>query len=477
MQLHKTEILLPKWGRSRQRGTTLLEAALTAALAGTLIALGHSLLLEATERNRDEADGRAFGLVTMATQRYVSAQWDSLLEGLAGLPPGPAARVVDLSQGVAGKALDPVLLSRPNSHGKIYRLLLRAVGSTGTKTLNVSEIDTDSDGKVDSHLRDGDIRNGELELESILVTTGGRSFSRQSAGQAVDASGLAAVGSVFRSGLAHGPHGTWQMDITPFKDLAGYPSVGHLVSLVSLAGYGVLGQQADPESGTASGSHPLERCENLTGQALTDCAASNEIYSEVVFAQYSDGSKPAKSAGFMQGLRRLEMARPRDTDADGVEDLFAAIANLSELACGKTASGGQAAGRFLVTCDKVDFSGAIVAAGSVTGERFLARAIGDQDLTEGIYDARIVSMSPPPRIAKPDCTAPATPQVFASPVAFVSPGGIPLVGIAALADQGEDEWSIRMIASVAADTDGDGLSDEIALASANDHALVLTRCS
>ena len=443
----------------RERGASLLEAALATALAGSLLALGHALLSAASERQRDEATGRAFALVAGAAQRYVAEHYAVLRDGLAALPAGPALRQIDPADLTKTGQFNAVLVSRPNSYGQAYRLLVRGVDVTGGKTLTDKQIDSDSDGKVDEHLRDDMIDNGELALEAILVSSGGQALSRVSGGRAVDAARNVGVGFVIAQGTAHGAHGAWQMDLTPYSSLDGYPGAGHMAALVALPGYGVLDRNGDAAANHLS--YPLERCVGVEGDQLADCAGSNEIHATVAFA--------ASGEGAMDGLRSLTMADPED-------DAFSLISELSELACGGGAAAGQAAKRLLVTCDEIVVSGDIDAEGTITGERFFADALAGQDLTQGIYGARIVAMLPPPTITRPACQSPAKPEIFAAPVSFVSPGGVPLVGVAALATAGEDDWSVKMIASIAADTDNDGKSDEVALSSMNDFALVLTRC-
>ena len=148
-------------------------------------------------------------------------------------------------------------------------------------------------------------------------------------------------------------------------------------------------------------------------------------------------------------------------------------------------AGNAEVGADLTVCGDLEIEGginagsAIEAEGGVSALRFVAGAIGDEDLTKGVYFADVVAMGQGSEIAKPVCEDEnVEPQVYAVPAAFGSPNGVPLVGVRAYAAESGDgsKWLVHMKAIIDKDGDSDGLADIVELNSADDYALVLTKC-
>ena len=492
-----------------ERGATLLEAALSIALLGSLAVFVNAIVSEEAARQRDKSMGRDLRLMTQFARQYIQAEYSRLQGELASLQTSDAIMEIPMQTLADRGHLPPSFLQAGqhlNSENQSFAILVRGVSRLDTAnpqtTLTVAAIDADDDDAVDPLLVDGQAGNDELDLEALLVTSGGDPLPGQHGNPAAAAAGLAVAGYVQTRGTASGPFGSWSLDISPFETLSSYPEAGRFVSLLALSGFGVLDfQSADSTQtgGAEEAGHPFERCPGLAGTALSACAADNDIYTDVRFQPAdTDGDGSADDFGDISGVYSISMAAPADTDSDGTADLFPELTGLLRLACGKAGSATASAGTVLVDCADVrftgdavmdgnltvsgdaDFAGDLAAAGTVAADRFIAAAIGDQDLTEGIYQGQIVAMNGSREIDKPVCLdAGSQATVLVAPAAFASPDGSPIVGLKALAEtvKGKDKWAVRMQAALDRDSDGDGLADVIDLKSSSDHTLALTKCS
>ena len=467
-----------------ERGATLLEAALSVVMFGSLLALANAIIASETARHRNIALGLDLGFMTESAQAFIAGEYETIKLGLAGLPQGEAAQAIPLQRLVSSGYLPNSFLDageHANSYGQAYRILVRGVnradGNFPKATLAVSDIDSDSDGSVDGHLINGNALDGELDLESVLVSTGGRQIPPQHGNPAVVAAKTATVGFIQESNIARGPYGNWEMDIQDYAGLPGYPAIGRFVSLLSLSGHGVLGVGGNrTASGSGYSGHPFERCAGLSGALLSECAENNAVYTEIAFD--SSSSNP-NGYGKIDNVFTMEMGGEIDEDSDGTPEFHSAILDVSEISCPGGTSGTLASGTLLIDCPTGKFSGSLDVGASVSASRFLARSIGGQDLTKGVYTARVVSMQPETAIAKPVCSDPGSnPEIFAVPAAYASPQGIPLVGVSAFAVVNPDgDWNVRLEAAIDADEDLDGRADVVRLTSSDDYALVLTKCS
>lgn len=272
------------------------------------------------------------------------------------------------------------------------------------------------------------------------------------------------------------------------------------MSLLALSGFGVLDFRTggNPIDKKESGN-PFDRCPNFSGDNLTECVSSNDIFTEAVFRSVdSDGDGVADSFGSIKGVHQISMGQPADTDNDGNDDVLPEIINVLRLVCDQSRSATASVGTLLMDCAHIKFSGSLEvsgsvninndlslardldAAGEISGERYIANAIGDQDLTKGVFSGQIVAMNSRRLIAKPTCSdADSTALILVAPASYQSPDGSPIVGMKALATSSRDrnQWQIQIQAALDRDNDNDGQADVVNLHSNQDYALVLTKCS
>lgn len=498
-----------------ERGSTLLEAAFAITLFGSLIALANMLISAEAERQRSIALGQDLRITASGVRSYVSGEFDALESRLARLGSTEAAFSVSMQEVADAGFLPQEFVrngERRNLSDQRYRLMFRGVDrSDQTRpraTLVVADIDADGDGLVDLALADGDVSNGELDLEAILVTEGGRPVPPQQGNPAAAAAESPAAGYIQEAGTARGPYGSWEHDISGYSSLADYPAAERFAYLIALSGFGVL-EDGEFRIGNADG-FPFERCIGTSGTRLDDCAASNEVHTELAFGSPASPAAIANGLNTVSNVYSIEMGPPVDADNNGSTDLHSIISGLAELKCTAGVPSAFAAGTLIVDCPAAAFSGRlrvgaglevagdaelgsdadiggsldvagdVAATGAVRARRFLADALGGQDLTEGVYFANAVSMGGARTIAKPVCSDPgSSPQVFAAPAAYTSPDGSPIVGVRAHASDsgGGSGWTIGMNALIDRDSDNDGNADLVPLSASDDYALVLTRCS
>ena len=330
---------------------------------------------------------------------------------------------------------------------------------------------------------DGIVSNGELDLEVILATSGGESVPARNGNPAIVASGIPFAGFVQEAGIARGPYGNWEMDISAYSALDGYPDAGRFASLIALPEYGVL--EFAGNDGRAVGN-PLDRCPGASGLRLDDCADDEDMHADIVFSSpFGVRSPGPRDGAAIRNLYGLAMGPPVDSDGDGAPDVFAAMSGAAGFGCGQAMPSGLSAGRLIIDCPETELTGSVAvgselsATGSVTASGFIADSIGGQDLVKGIHSAHLVALDRAPEIDKPECGAGAgTPAIYALPVSFVSPDGNPLVGVQVFAEDlpGSGKWTVRMKAALHRDENGDGISDVVALESPGDMVLALTKC-
>ena len=497
-----------------ERGATLLEAAFVVTLFGSLLVFANMLLSEELERRRSISLGLDLRLTASAAQSYAALNYEALIERFPGLGDGEAMYSVGMQELASSGFLPDEFIENGehrNSFGQRYRLLLRGVNRSDAgnpkSTMAVVDIDADADGNVDPALRDGNPSNGELDLEAILVTSGGDPVVPTSGNPAIIASEMASSGYIQETGIARGPYGSWQLDISPYSSLEDYPAKERFAFLVALSGAGVLKDGQFALSGAAG--HPLERCIGASRDRLAECAMTNEVHGEIAFGGPADAALVSKGLNTISNVYSIEMGQPVDSSKNGSIDLHSVISGLAELGCGAGASNSFISGTLIIDCADVRFTGnaevsadlsvggdaqiggdldidggidvgtAIEAEGAVSALRFIAGAIGDEDLTKGVHFADVVSMEQGVEIAKPVCEDDGVePQVYAVPAAFGSPDGVPLVGLRAYAVESSDKsaWRVQMKAIVDRDGDSDGMADVVELNSADDYALVFTKC-
>ena len=476
-----------------EQGATLLETVMSLAMFGALFGLANSFLQHESQRQQAIVLGRELGFMTGIMQDYVSINYDGLrdrlhADGVDGLL---AVSMVEIA---STGYLPSNMADARNSFDQQYHLLLRGVDRSDRHnpqtTLDNNAMDSDMDGMLDDRLTDNDPVNGEMDLEAILVTTGGTQVGALLGSPAVVSAEMFSAGFIEEGSTARGPYGVWELDVSPFVKMTNAPSQGHFVSIVAASGLNVIDNASD-RTGDGEPSTMLDRCPGATAALLASCLRDNEIYTGIVLNSFdADDDGNLDTFGSIMGVYNLEMGSPVDADNDGSADTYSAITRLSELSCNDGMPGSRTAQSLLVNCPDVAFTGSGVfgsdvsvsgdvnVTGAVDADRFRAAVIGNQDLTKGVYNVSILPMDPTPSVTKPSCLdSTSQPRIYAAPVSFISQAGDPILGIRARAVDNSTHWSVHMEASVDRDNDSDGIADVIVLDSTNDHALVLTRCS
>lgn len=450
-----------------ERGATLFEAALAIAILGSLLVFINAMIMEETTRQRDQSLGRDLQLMTKFAQQYLKSEYSDLQNQLASLSTTDAIMEISMQTLVDAGYLPASFVQNGehlNSAGQSFVILVRAVSRLDSgnpqRTLTVAEIDVNNDDQVDTDLVDGESANDELDIESLLVTASGNPLLPQHGNPAVVATDLPTAGYVQTAGVANGPFGNWSLDISPYAALDSYPKAGRFVSLLALSGFGVLDfWHSEPNDGShAFPGNLFERCPGFSGRALAECMTNNDVYTDLRF-------------------------RSIDTDDDGADDLFPKISGLLKITCAHSSNELAVAGTLVVDCDDVRLNGNATidgdldVSGEVFAQRFIASAIGDQDLTKGIYQGQIIAMDGRREINKPDCQdGDSEAMILIAPVAFSSPDGSPIVGLKGFAEDNTDKWKITLQAALDRDSNVDGQADVVELVSSDDYALALTKC-
>ena len=483
--------------RTLESGLTLFEASLALALFGMFIGLVNIIVAANDDRRKAISLGKETAFITKAVQRYVGFEYDQLRDDLFSSSTNSLLMSKEMSQiQTAGFLPSSVLTGRTfrNSNGNKYTLFLRGVNSVDTTspqaTLSLADVDTDNDGSVDNDLLDGNMTNGEYELEAILVTSEGKAVEPQTGSPAVVDSQLFSAGYLQGNNTARGPFGVWEMDISPYQDLSAYPQEKQFVSLIALSRNGVFGHPDKARAIETASNTYLDRCLSTLGSVLADCKTSNEIYTEVVFNSFDkDNDGLDDTFGSVRNLYRLEMGSPVDSDGDNIPDIFSFIKNLHGIGC-QSNNPNTTTDKLTLDCPKVVISGhaqvandltvgnQLTVTGNTQSQRFIAGAINNQDLTKGVYFTSLVKMDGDTTIAKPVCNDPGSnPQIFVTPAAFAISTGHSIVGIRGLATDQTNSWEVGLKAIISQDSDNDGKSDVIDLNSASDYVQVLTKCS
>ncbi len=478
-----------------ESGASLLETVLTLAMFGALFGLTNAILSQESQRQQSVILGRELGFMTDVMQDYVALNYGRLQTKLF-TDSIDGALVLTLADLAAEGFLPGHLATARNSADQAYHLLVRGVNRTDARTpqvtLGPADLDQDMDSQIDPAFLDQDVTNGELDLEAILVTSGGVPIAPTIGSPAVLAAERFATGYLDGT-TARGPYGVWELDVEPYAALDPAPEAGHFVAIVAASGLhlGSRGAGPMPSGGGDGDSTSLDRCPDARGGALARCLADNEIRTSIVFnGGDENGDGTPDVFGRLANVYTIDMGRPVDADDDGHADTFSVITGLAELACADGDGTGLGDNRLAITCPEVRFAGQASFGGAVTmsGDldvtgavdawRFRAGALGNRDLTKGLLFADIVTMNAATRIDKPVCRDQGSrPQIYAAPVAYLVPSGEPILGLRAVAVDHTTHWSVTMTASIDRDTDRDGLADVITLDSDSDHVLVLTRCS
>ncbi|MBW3243614.1 hypothetical protein KUV57_13150 [Epibacterium sp. DP7N7-1] len=455
----------------RQRGAMLLEAALAISVLLALVAYVAQTNGEEAEKQKRVMLASEHDVIITASRNFVQQSYHDIILDLfnAADSSGQGELVYSIDDIIAAGYL-------PSSYsggilnaiyGKNYALLARAVnrddGGEPQVTMTYSDMDPLGLGGVDNDLVDGDPGNGEMEIESILVSYGGSDIPRGAGGDIVGRLESAFGGFVTEANTAHGAYANFEMNISGFDSMAEYPGTGNFASVVSLSSYGVLGS----DGGMAQVVDPFRRCDgvNIASDEYSECINSNEVYTDLIM-------------------------RPFDSDNDGTIDVLPALRNVTMLDCSDTSNTGTISeftidcattrmtgdfvslgdnaeiGNMKIEADGIDFAGQDVLTrqninGSdeniLNGDRLtMASVNGGQDMSEAVTNTSVVAARS--TIEKPTCPAttidgvtPMEPRVYLSPAAYSDPRGRPVVGVRAFAEDLGTEWRARLLIFVSQD--------------------------
>ena len=483
--------------KHQEKGLTLFEASLSLALFGMFISLVNIMVSSNDQRQKAISLGKETAFITRSVQKYVGFEYDRLRDDLVASSSNQLLMSIGMDTiNEAGYLPHAVLEGGTfrNSFGNRFTLFLRGVNGNDVTspqaTLSIADVDPDNDGRVEEHLLDGVIANGEYELEAILVSSEGKEVEPHMGSPAVVASKLFSAGYVQDKNTARGPYGVWEMDISSYRDLTHYPGEKQFVSLIALSGNGVFGYPDTDDDKEVETNTYLDRCINTLGSVRAVCESNNELFTEVVFNSFDrDGDGFNDSFGSIRNLYQLEMGSPVDSDGDNIPDIFSVINNLHGIGC-RSNNPNTTIDELTLDCPEVKLTGdakierdlivgnQLTVEGDTRSQRFLAGALNDQDLTKGIYHAELIRMDGDTTIAKPACLDTGSePQIFVTPAAFAIGSGHSLVGIRGLASEEINSWEVGLKAIISHDGDEDGKSDVIDLVSASDYVQVLTKCS
>ncbi|MCA3446242.1 MAG: hypothetical protein INF93_05905 [Rhodobacter sp.] len=341
----------------RKRGTTLIEMVLYLTLVSVVMTFSLGLLREEQVRRERTALAAELRQVTSASQAYVAANYESLLNTLlTGTPANdpmiavrPISDVVSagfLPQGFAGTSNPKSFVNTLN-----YSLVMRAVrrNDPGDTDLPIEERFPDTIDKNNTiavpgppeafipALIDRDPGNDEIDLEVLLVTTSADPCVIVPAVQGPRIASQAetmAAGYVTGPGAgkpttcpasvtndpawdgtftATGPFGAWTLPLEPYKDLkiGTQPAVqaGRLASLIALQKRPALSEGA----AIAGAGDSAFRCADVTPNTPQHlaCRQSELMYSGITFQAWdSDGNgSPDKRPG-LENVHSISLAAP-----------------------------------------------------------------------------------------------------------------------------------------------------------------------
>jgi len=479
-----------------ENGTTLLESMMVLALFGAFMIMVSQIITLEQEKQLATSIGKETAFITQAIQRYVGTEYDTLRSDLFTGATSNLIQAISISEIAKKGYVSSALLKEgkfTNALNQEYTLLMRGVNANDTAnpqaTLTKSDIDTDLDGHIEASFTDGIQTNGEFELEAILITSNGDVLEPHIAGKAIVGAGVYSVGYMELDGIATGQYGTWKLNTAPFATMDGYDSTQSLVSLIALARSGVFGHPKQNKE-SDEGDVYFDRCEGQIGSVLSSCEANNQLFTEVVFNSFDeDMNGVADFFGSIDNLYSLNMGASVDTDGDSIPDRYGMVRNLKGISCDDTPPAYSRA-TLNINCDTVSFSddvtiskdltvkGNLTTDTSIRSKRFIADALGGQDLTKGIYYANVVNMSQNNSVPKPDCRdRNSEPQIFVTTSSYEIPGGYPIVSVRGIVNNHSTRWTVSMEATIDRDRDKDGYSDVIPLTTSKDRLQVLTRCS
>ena len=384
----------------RRRGTTLIEMVLYISLVSLVMTFSIGLLREEQVRRERTAFAAELRQVTSASQAFVAANYDALLNNLLTTTAtnDPMIAVLPIAQVVAAGFLPQGFAGTSNAKSFVgtldYSLVMRAVlrNDAGDTTLPVADRFPDTVDKTAAVFVPGppdvfrpalinrDPADDEIDLEVLLVTTGpdpcvivpavqGQRIASQAetvaAGYITGPGGGLPVGcpapvmndpawtGPFR---ATGPFAAWSLPLQPYigLQLGGQPAVqaGRLASLIALQDRPALSEGA----ALVGAGDSAFRCADVTPNTPQHlaCRQSGLMFSGITFAAWdSDGNGSLDQRPGLADVHSISLAAP-------VAGSGAQIRNVLSLACGAGAATASAANEINVDCPSTKLQGLVV---------------------------------------------------------------------------------------------------------------------
>lgn len=396
----------------RKRGTTLIEMVLYISIVSVVMTFSIGLLREEQVRREQTAFAAELRQVTSASQAYVAANYDGILNTLLTttatndpmIAVRPIADVVAagfLPQGFAGT-------SNPKSFVDTldYSLVMRAVrrNDAGDLALPVADRFPDTVLKTGTvfvpgppevfrpELINRDPADDEIDLEVLLVNTGddpcvivpavqGSRIASQA--ETVAAGYITGPGGGLPGGCpatvmndpawngpfrATGPFAAWSLPLQPYIGLqiGGQPAVqaGRFASLIALQDRPALSESA----ALVGAGDSAFRCADVTPNTPQHlaCRQSALMYSGITFAAWdSDGNGSPDQRPGLENVHSISLAAP-------VAGSGAQIRNVLSLACGAGATTVGTPDEVNVDCPTTKLQGLVVSEDAeVTGDLIL----------------------------------------------------------------------------------------------------------
>ncbi|MCR9149624.1 MAG: hypothetical protein NXH83_05585 [Rhodobacteraceae bacterium] len=398
--------------RAARRGVTLVEAILYLSVSFSVITFTAQTLVRERDRQEETLVAGDLRQHLASAQGYVAARYDRILGALYdGTSAGdPLALNLGLNDVVASGYLPSVYANNEGALQKVYgqeftvlaRAVLRsaalaAAPGAPAPTANRNDVEQAGGGAIRADLTDRvfDLsdpanENDEIDLEVLLVTTGGQPASTTRGNRIVASARMPSAGFIRpidaenpNDGIeAVGPYGAWTLNVTPFQEagLLGESGAGYFGSLVALSNFGSVSADPADVSEKVEAEETLSRCSGLPAGSEDHerCLSGNGLYDSLVFNAWdSDGDGEVDRFPGISGVNSIVMS-----DLAGAE---ASISGLRTLAM----AGAQAA---ITGLAELRTAEAGLALANPDGEPAAVSGIGTLEMAEGRID-RLLGIS------------------------------------------------------------------------------------
>jgi len=367
--------------RAARRGVTLVEAILYLSISFSVITFTAQTLVRERDRQEETLVAGDLRQHLASAQGYVAARYDRILGALYdGTDAGdPLALNLGLDDVVASGYLPSVYVNNEGALQKVYgqeftvlaRAVLRsaaldAAPGAPAPTANRNDVEQAGGGAIRADLTDRvfdlsdpENENDEIDLEVLLVTTGGEPAGTTRGNRIVASARMPSAGFIRpidaenpNDGIeAVGPYGAWTLDVTPFQEagLLGESGAGYFGSLVALSNFGSVSADPADVSEKVEAEETLSRCSGLPAGSEDHerCLSGNGLYDSLVFNAWdSDDDGTVDRFPGISGVNSIVMSDEPGAEASisGLRALAMAGAEaaISGVAQVRTADGGLA---------------------------------------------------------------------------------------------------------------------------------------